>query len=187
MTSLAIYSNIQSMSDVKTSIGMARAWIRLALEKKQLSKHLRMLLADQALLRSLYKRQAFLRCEEEREQFLYHLLSLNAVDYFCFTSTYPTTGTIEKSRNMNDEIKLTVFLVIAYRIVIVPTKRGTTTSANLWIVLSGTLSETKKLFLPKATLNFEMKVMVYLKQITMFLYVFVASKFGGFNVNENRA
>lgn len=80
------------MSDVKTSIGMAKAWVRLALEKKQLSKHLRTLLADQSLLRILYKRQAFLRCEEEREQFLYHLLSLNAVDYFCFTSTYPTTG-----------------------------------------------------------------------------------------------
>lgn len=126
------------MSDVKTGIGMARAWVRLALEKKQLSKHLRSLLSDQNLLRGLYKRQAFLRCEEEREQFLYHLLSLNAVDYFCFTSTYPTT-------------------VITYRIVIVPNKKGTTTSANVWIVLSGMLSETKKVALPKATLNFEIK------------------------------
>lgn len=80
------------MSDVKTGIGMARAWVRLALEKKQLSKHLRTLLSDQSLLRSQYKRLAFLRCEEEREQFLYHLLSLNAVDYFCYTNTYPTTG-----------------------------------------------------------------------------------------------
>lgn len=80
------------MSDVKTGIGMARAWIRLALEKKQLSKHLRTLLSDQNILKTLYKRAAFLRCEEEKEQFLYHLLSLNAVDYFCFTSTYPTTG-----------------------------------------------------------------------------------------------
>lgn len=80
------------MSDVKTGVGMARAWVRLALEKKQLSKHLSTLLSDQGLLRSQYKRSAFLRCEEEREQFLYHLLSLNAVDYFCFTSTYPTTG-----------------------------------------------------------------------------------------------
>lgn len=80
------------MPDVKTGIGMARAWVRLALEKKQLSKYLRTLMSDQNLLRGLYKRQAFLRCEEEREQFLYHLLSLNAVDYFCFTSTYPTTG-----------------------------------------------------------------------------------------------
>ncbi|KOB77817.1 RAB6IP1-like protein [Operophtera brumata] len=42
-------------------------------------------------MRSQYKRTAFLRCEEEREQFLYHLLTLNAVDYKCFTNTYPTT------------------------------------------------------------------------------------------------
>lgn len=80
------------MPDVKTGVGMARAWVRLALEKKQLSKHLRILLSDQGLLRNQYKRAAFLRCEEERDQFLYHLLSLNAVDYFCFTSTYPMTG-----------------------------------------------------------------------------------------------
>ncbi|XP_017775709.1 PREDICTED: DENN domain-containing protein 5B isoform X2 [Nicrophorus vespilloides] len=129
-------ANIQAMSDVKTGIGMARAWVRLALEKKQLSKYFRMLLSDHSLLRGQYKRSAFLRCEEEREQFLYHLLSLNAVDYFCFTSTYPTT-------------------VIPYRVVLVPTKKGTTSSANVWIVLSGTLSETKRVAVPRATLNFE--------------------------------
>lgn len=84
--------NILAMSDVKTHIGYARAWIRLALEKKQLSRHLRTLLSDAALLKSLYKRSAFVRCEDEREQFLYHLLTLNAVDYFCFTNTYPTTS-----------------------------------------------------------------------------------------------
>lgn len=149
--------NIESMSDVKTNTGMARAWVRLALEKKQLSKHLRSLLSDQTLLRGLYKRQAFLRCEEEREQFLYHLLSLNAVDYFCFTSTYPTTGNkIELITRVL--FAITLVLVITYRIVIVPNKKGTTTSANLWIVLSGTLSETKKVALPKATLNVEFKV-----------------------------
>ncbi|CAH0560214.1 unnamed protein product [Brassicogethes aeneus] len=130
-------SNVQ-MSDVRTGIGMARAWVRLALEKKQLSKHFRTILSDQTLLRNMYKRSAFLRSEEEREQFLYHLLSLNAVDYFCFTSTYPTT-------------------IIPYRIVIVPTKRGTTSSANVWVVLSGTLSETRKVQVPKSTLNFEYK------------------------------
>lgn len=50
--------------------------------------------------------------------------------------------------------------VITYRIVIVPNKKGTTTSANLWIVLSGTLSETKKVNLPKSTLHFEVKVLI---------------------------
>ncbi|XP_025830821.1 DENN domain-containing protein 5B [Agrilus planipennis] len=129
--------NVQGMADVRTSVGKARAWVRLALEKKQLSKHIKTLLSDQDLLRSLYKRTAFLRCEEEREQFLYHLLSLNAVDYFCFTSTYPTT-------------------VINYKVLIVPNKKGTT-SANAWMVLSGTLSETKKIPVPKSQLSFDFK------------------------------
>lgn len=80
------------MTDIKTHIGYARAWVRLALEKKLLSKHFRTLLSDTALLRTIYKRSAFLRCEDEKEQFLYHLLTLNAVDYFCFTNTYPTTS-----------------------------------------------------------------------------------------------
>lgn len=88
----SVYRNVQAMTDIKTEIGYARAWVRLSLEKKLLSKHLRELLSDTTLLRSQYKRTAFLRCEEEREQFLYHLLTLNAVDYHCFTNTYPTTS-----------------------------------------------------------------------------------------------
>ena len=36
----------------------------------------------------MYKRYSFLRCEDEREQFLFHLLSLNAVDFHCFTNTF---------------------------------------------------------------------------------------------------
>lgn len=42
------------------------------------------------LFRKLYKRYAFLRCDDEKEQFLYHLLSFNAVDYFCFTNVFTT-------------------------------------------------------------------------------------------------
>jgi DENN domain-containing protein 5 len=39
------------MTDIKTHIGYARAWVRLALEKKLLSKHLRTLLMDTSLLK----------------------------------------------------------------------------------------------------------------------------------------
>ena len=39
------------MTDIKTHIGYARAWVRLSLEKKILSKHLRTLLSDSTLLR----------------------------------------------------------------------------------------------------------------------------------------
>lgn len=43
--------NIQAMTEIKTHIGYARAWVRLALEKKLLSRHLKTLLADNTLLR----------------------------------------------------------------------------------------------------------------------------------------
>ncbi|XP_021707931.1 DENN domain-containing protein 5A isoform X2 [Aedes aegypti] len=129
--------NIQAMTDIKTHIGYARAWVRLALEKKLLSRHLRSLLTDTALLRQLYKRSAFVRSDDEVEQFLYHLLTLNAVDYFCFTNTYPTT-------------------ILPYRVVIFPSKKGSaaTTSANVWIAISGTLGETQQISVPRHSLEF---------------------------------
>ncbi|XP_046915530.2 DENN domain containing pinstripe [Dermatophagoides farinae] len=85
------YKSICDMTDIKTDVGKSRAFIRLALERKLLSKHLRTLLFNQDLLQSLYKRYSFLRCEDEREQFLTHLLTLNAVDLSCFTNTFTTS------------------------------------------------------------------------------------------------
>ncbi|XP_058055954.1 DENN domain-containing protein 5A [Anopheles bellator] len=129
--------NILTMTDIKTHIGYARAWVRLALEKKVLSRHLRTLLSDAALLRQLYKRSAFVRCDDEVEQFLYHLLTLNAVDYFCFTNTYPTTK-------------------LPYRVVVFPSKKSSaaTTSANVWIAISGSLGETQIINVPRHSLEF---------------------------------
>ena len=43
--------NVLAMSEIKTEVGYARAWVRLSLEKKLLSKHLRTLLSDNELLR----------------------------------------------------------------------------------------------------------------------------------------
>ncbi|KAJ1528747.1 hypothetical protein ONE63_007135 [Megalurothrips usitatus] len=124
--------NVQSMTDIKTHIGYARAWVRLSLEKKLLSKHLRTLLSDTSLLKTHYKRYAFLRCEEEKEQFLYHLLSLNAVDYLCFTNTYTTTK-------------------MPYRVVIFPSRKysAATTSANSWVQVAGTIGESGQVPVPR--------------------------------------
>ncbi|XP_064612538.1 DENN domain-containing protein 5B-like isoform X2 [Liolophura sinensis] len=128
--------NVQQMSDIKTDVGYARAFVRLALEKKMLSAHLKELLSDTELLRSLYKRYAFLRCEDEREQFLFHLLSLNAVDYFCFTNTFANT-------------------MVSYRVMIFPsTKMGSQTSANPWVNVAGHLGETGVVEIPKGLLEF---------------------------------
>ncbi|XP_007896800.1 DENN domain-containing protein 5B isoform X6 [Callorhinchus milii] len=115
----------QNMSEIKTDVGRARAWIRLSLEKKVLSQHLKQLMFNHSLIKKLYKRYAFLRCEEEKEQFLYHLLSLNAVDYFCFTSVFTT-------------------IMIPYRAVIIPIKKlsNSITTSNPWICVSGELGDT---------------------------------------------
>ncbi|XP_046395461.1 DENN domain-containing protein 5B isoform X2 [Ischnura elegans] len=132
--------SVQGMSEIKTDIGFARAWVRLSLEKKLLSAHLRALTSEHALLRSLYKRYAFLRSDDEKEQFLYHLLTLNAVDYYCFTSTYTNTR-------------------IPYRVAIFPPKArgsggGAVTSANAWVAAAGTLGGMAPVKIPKGSLQF---------------------------------
>lgn len=93
--------------------------------------------------RNLYKRYAFLRCEDEREQFLYHLLSLNAVDYFCFTNSFHNT-------------------VVPYKVLIYPCPKFgcSTTSANPFINLAGHLADTGVLEIPRGLLDFNCEVSV---------------------------
>lgn len=72
----------------QSEIGYARAWVRLALERKSLAQLLRTLVSDPALLTNIYKRYAFLRSDEEREQALHHLQTLTTVEFSCFTNAY---------------------------------------------------------------------------------------------------
>ncbi|KAK2158757.1 hypothetical protein LSH36_164g02051 [Paralvinella palmiformis] len=132
--------NVLQMTEIKTDVGYARAFVRLALEKKVLSKHLKELMSNADLLRTVYKRYAFLRCEDEREQFLYHLLSLNAVDYYCFTNTFTAT-------------------TIPYRILIFPRQNTSvsTSTANGYCSISGQLGHTDKIPIPKHTLDISIK------------------------------
>uniref|UniRef100_A0A8C1Y069 DENN/MADD domain containing 5B n=1 Tax=Cyprinus carpio TaxID=7962 RepID=A0A8C1Y069_CYPCA len=125
--------HIQNMGEIKTDVGRARALIRLSLEKKLLSQHLKQLLSNHALTKKLYKRYAFLRCEEEKEQFLFHLLSLNAVDYFCFTSVFTT-------------------ICMA---VIIPIKKlsNAMTTSNPWLCVSGELGDSGILQITKNVLE----------------------------------
>ncbi|TMS05866.1 DENN domain-containing protein 5B [Larimichthys crocea] len=75
-------------------------------------------------MRQLYKPHAFLLCEEEREQFLFHLLSLNTVDYLCFTRVFTSIS-------------------IPYRVVIIPMKKLSIAMAtvNPWVCVSGELGD----------------------------------------------
>uniref|UniRef100_A0A8C5D989 DENN/MADD domain containing 5A n=1 Tax=Gouania willdenowi TaxID=441366 RepID=A0A8C5D989_GOUWI len=128
--------HIQNIGEIKTDVGKARAWVRLSMEKKLLSRHLKQLLSDHELTKKLYKRYAFLRCDDEKEQFLYHLLSFNAVDYFCFTNVFTT-------------------IMIPYHVVAVPSKKlgGSMFTANPWVCVSGELAETGVLQVPRNMLE----------------------------------
>ena len=53
---MAVMHNVATMHEIKTEIGYARAWIRLALERKALSSYLHVLVSDANLLKILYKR-----------------------------------------------------------------------------------------------------------------------------------
>uniref|UniRef100_A0A3Q3IP40 UDENN domain-containing protein n=1 Tax=Monopterus albus TaxID=43700 RepID=A0A3Q3IP40_MONAL len=124
---------IQAMSEGLSEVGQARAWIHLALEKKMLSQHLKELLTNQELLRS----ELFITLLEnfiEREQFLFHLLSLNTVDYLCFTHVFTSIN-------------------IPYRVVIVPMKKLSIAMAtvNPWVCVSGELGDSGVRQMPKNT------------------------------------
>uniref|UniRef100_A0A914ELA0 DENN domain-containing protein 5A n=1 Tax=Acrobeloides nanus TaxID=290746 RepID=A0A914ELA0_9BILA len=126
--------NILRMTEIKTDIGFARAFVRLALERKLLYKHLKAVLSNTNLLQKMYKRYAFLRCEEEREQFLYHILSLNAVDFSCFTHTFIST-------KMQYEVLL-VAGIDRYH------------ASSIWVMITGSLGSTNNISLPTNSLQF---------------------------------
>lgn len=126
--------NIIKMTEIKTDIGFARAFVRLALERKQLYNYLKKLLSNTQLLQKNYKRYSFLRCDDEREQFLFHLLSLNAVDFFCFTNTFLT-------------------IKMRYQVMLIGSLDRFSDSL-VYIVLTGSLGCTSSIFLPANSTQF---------------------------------
>ncbi|CAD5212281.1 unnamed protein product [Bursaphelenchus okinawaensis] len=128
------FNNIFRMTEIRTDIGYARAFVRLALERKLLHSHLKTILSDHRLLRELYRRSGFLRSEDEREQFLYHILSLNAVDFTCFTNTFRSTR-------------------MQYEVLLVGTL-DRFQSSGVWIMCAGTLGSTQKIAMPPNSLQF---------------------------------
>ena len=63
---MAVMHNVATMHEIKTEIGYARAWIRLALERKALSSYLHVLVSDANLLKTLYKRYVSTQCGKTR-------------------------------------------------------------------------------------------------------------------------
>ena len=84
-------------------------------------------------------RYAFLRCEDEREQCMHYLQTLNTVDFSCFTNAYSKSSML-------------------YQVLIFPSQKragASVTSANVWLHVVGSLGETKSLLnLPRGVIHF---------------------------------
>lgn len=97
-----------------------------------------------------------MRCEEEREQFLTHLLTLNAVDLMCFTNTF-TTSVLRMFSSFyynlyNKKIKLfyTIFVhLIAYTLLIYGSGQ-----MSGWFSISGSIASTSENPLTNASNNY---------------------------------
>ena len=125
-----------------SEIGFARAFVRLALERRLLSRHFSELFSQTDLLQALYKREAFLRADDGdlRKQFLAHLESLQLLDYKCFSNAYADID-------------------LVYQVTIVPTRGiGSSTTANPYFALAGLLATTKVIGVPsKSSLEVKFK------------------------------
>lgn len=134
-TLLQSIEHIQSMREIQTDVGRSRAWIRLALEQKQLNPYMKNLLSNHHLLDYMYKKYSFLQCDDEREQFLYHILSLAAAEFTCFTNSFTKTN-----------MKYKVWIVPGKQFQFAPLSQ---TTANVYMTINGELSKTDKIVLPK--------------------------------------
>eukprot|EP00056_Hartaetosiga_gracilis_P008553 m.122267 g.122267 ORF g.122267 m.122267 type:complete len:1192 (-) comp12936_c0_seq8:116-3691(-) len=82
-------STVSEMEFVQSDVGLGRAWIRLLLERKELSQHLELCFRSGTVILDLYKSYAFLQHEELRTQVVSYLLSLTTIPFSCFTDNYP--------------------------------------------------------------------------------------------------
>lgn len=197
---------VLSMTEIKSQIGYARAWVRLTLEKKVLATHLTTLLSRPDLLRSLYKRYAFLRSDDEKEQFLSYLLSLNVVDYYCFTNTYLNTcklfilsqwhylyqylslvriqmcpiARVRLHRFYENFVTMHIIFVsvVPYRVVIFPSRKlsGASTSANAWVSLAGSLGQTENIPITRNHLEFVFQVGRVYWSTILYVYLHCCSR-----------
>lgn len=106
----------------------------------------------------MYKRYAFLRSEEEKEQFLFHLLSLNTVDFFCFTSVFTTISESAGWRPfglLGQNLSNLPSAAVPYRVVIVPIKKlsNAMMTSNPWVCVSGDLGDSGIIKIPKNVLE----------------------------------
>uniref|UniRef100_A0A668A8K2 DENN/MADD domain containing 5B n=1 Tax=Myripristis murdjan TaxID=586833 RepID=A0A668A8K2_9TELE len=115
--------HIQSMSEIKTEVGRARAWIRLSLEKKLLSQHLKQLLSRQALTKSVHTHT---HTHTQNTLSHTHMLLINKIDFMI-----PYRAVIIPIKKLSNAM----------------------TTSNPWVCVSGELGDSGVMQIPKNVLE----------------------------------
>ena len=76
-----ITTSITEVASIKTSAGKARAWLRMALLKKQLSDVFHALIEQKELISQFYESTAFMRCDESIIPAGGLFIGLNIIDF----------------------------------------------------------------------------------------------------------
>ncbi|RDD45208.1 DENN domain-containing protein 5B [Trichoplax sp. H2] len=117
---------IAEMKEIGTDVGYVKAFLRLALEKKCLSNHLKELVErDDYFLVSQYKECALIHNQDARHQLFMHLLSFSLFNFRCMTTSYYGTELI-------------------YNILVISSCGST--SRSFWIILIGDFGCTKQIY-----------------------------------------
>ena len=74
-----ITASVRDLPTVKTAVGRARVWLRLALMQKKLSDYFRLLVSEQQMLAEFYEPSSLIR-SDEANLISALLTSLNVVD-----------------------------------------------------------------------------------------------------------
>eukprot|EP00117_Sycon_ciliatum_P004645 scpid19820/ scgid5183/ DENN domain-containing protein 5B; Rab6IP1-like protein len=126
---------VMRMPEIKSDNGCARAFIRLALEKKMLASYLEKLVDDMVYLVETYRDYAFLRQEDMAEQLIGHLLILTTVNLSSFSNCYHSA-------------------TMVYTVVVIP-KQGL--SPALQMRLFGSNGEVNMFEIPASTSYFQVQ------------------------------
>eukprot|EP01135_Chromosphaera_perkinsii_P004103 Nk52_evm10s270 gene=Nk52_evmTU10s270 len=85
---------IEGNKELKADVSKSRAFLKYCIENKTLAKCFQELYAQEHLLQAWYQDYAFMRDDEYREQLMFQLLSLAAVDIKCYTRSFGKAGTM---------------------------------------------------------------------------------------------
>ncbi len=123
--------------------------------------------------RKRYRHYSFLLTEDEKEQFLFHLLSLSAGDFICFTTGFITTSEFKREgvRVKEGERErlctscyyscICFFVAMCYKLLIIGEgKYFGLTTASLYVNVGGENKESGMLTIPKGEYQLEFTVSI---------------------------